>query len=88
MNKNGKFEGHGILVCPVGKYEGSFEDGLKHGMGEFNFSKGMRYTGEYVEGVRHGSGTIYRKNGAVAFCGEIRNGVPNGKGYVIDPKGK
>ena len=32
--------GHGTLKTPYGVYEGSFEEGLKHGKGTFkNFNK-------------------------------------------------
>ena len=72
-----------MLLCPTGKYEGSFKNGLKHGAGEFVFRDGLKYAGQYVEGVRQGSGMIFKRSGNMSFCGEIRNGLPNGRGYIV-----
>lgn len=39
------------------KYEGQFENGLKHGRGVITFANGRRYEGELRNGEPYGLGT-------------------------------
>lgn len=48
----------------------------------------MRYEGTYKKDVKEGKGTIYTKDNSVAYCGEMKNGLPHGKGWVPGPDGK
>lgn len=32
-------------------------------------------------------GTIYSKNGRIAYSGEMRHGMPHGKGYLMNRNG-
>lgn len=38
FDEDGNFTGKGILVSPIGKYEGEFYRGRKHGKGVFTFN--------------------------------------------------
>ena len=68
----------------MGVYEGQFKKGLKDGKGEFTFKNGLKYVGDYANGIREGKGTIYAKNGTIAYSGEMRKGLPNGRGFTMN----
>lgn len=72
----------------VGTYEGEFDDGVKHGFGEFCFKTGLRYIGEYKQGIREGNGKIINKNQTVAYDGEFKNNMPHGKGMAPGKEGE
>ena len=40
--------------------------------------------GDYVKGLKQGEGTIFNEDNTIAYCGQWKNGLPNGKGYVTD----
>jgi hypothetical protein len=63
-----------------GIYVGDFINGLKHGKGEFKFDSGLTYTGDYYRGQKDGLGKIVNKSGYIAYDGEFKNGLPNGRG--------
>ena len=44
---------------------GQFEDGIKHGLGEYRFANGYEYTGHFKDGKFHGSGNYTLTNGTV-----------------------
>lgn len=79
--KQKKAHGRGLLRYREGdKYEGEWEDGLRHGQGEY-FSKasGAKYEGEYQNDVKHGRGKYTYPNGDV-YNGEWNEGKRHGKG--------
>ena len=41
------------------KYEGEYQNDLKHGRGKYTYPNGDVYDGEWSEGKRHGKG-MYR----------------------------
>jgi hypothetical protein len=47
--------GGGIQKAERGdRYEGEFDSGFAHGMGQFTSGRGRVYRGEYAAGLRHG----------------------------------
>jgi hypothetical protein len=67
-----------------GLYEGDFLNGEKNGKGTYRYNSGIRYVGDYVRGLKEGEGTIYNEDNTVAYSGQWKTGLPNGKGYVMD----
>lgn len=63
-------------------YEGSFENGVRHGLGVFFYANGARYEGEWVENVKHGRGVFYYEDGRV-FAGEFRDDRPLDSGESL-----
>ncbi|KAL4854759.1 Phosphatidylinositol 4-phosphate 5-kinase 8 [Chlorella vulgaris] len=52
--------GGGIQKADRGdRYEGEFQSGFVHGMGQYTSTKGSVYRGEYTAGLRHGCGVEY-----------------------------
>ena len=50
----------GLCVKASGaKYEGEYQNDLKHGRGKYTYPNGDVYDGEWSEGKRHGKG-VYR----------------------------
>lgn len=49
---------------------------------------GLRYEGTYKDNERHGKGKIYSKNKSIAFEGEMKNGLPHGRGKSPGPDGE
>ena len=48
------------------KYEGDYDNDLKHGQGVYTYPNGDVYEGEWKEGLRHGSGKYtYKEDGGV-----------------------
>ena len=47
------------------KYEGEFQNGLRHGRGVFQYATGTRYDGEWKDNVKHGKGTYTFEDGSV-----------------------
>ena len=58
-------------------YRGDWEDGKRHGWGEYKHNDGSSYVGEYMTGKKHGYGVCTFSDGAV-YDGEWRNGVMTG----------
>ncbi|EFN51473.1 hypothetical protein CHLNCDRAFT_140223 [Chlorella variabilis] len=52
--------GGGIQKADRGdRYEGEFDTGFAHGMGQYTSTKGKVYRGEFTSGMRHGCGIEY-----------------------------
>ena len=60
-------EGHGVLLYDVdgGKYEGSWVQGKKFGLGREMLPDGVVYEGEFKSNVRDGKGRLTDANGDV-----------------------
>lgn len=55
--------GKGVMTWPDGKrYEGTFFEDKKHGIGEFHWPNGNIYSGGWQYGKMHGQGTITNIN--------------------------
>ena len=49
----------GSVQATGAKYEGEYQNDLKHGRGKYTYPNGDIYDGEWSEGKRHGKG-LYR----------------------------
>ena len=71
------------------KYEGTFENGLKHGKGNFfDALKGVTYDGDFVNGLMHGNGVFKwnELNGRpvdIEYKGSFENDAWHGRGELI-----
>lgn len=45
----------------VGRYEGQFKNGQKHGYGKFTWADGSYYEGQYRNDEKHGEGRLFDK---------------------------
>eukprot|EP01147_Barroeca_monosierra_P003022 gene3022-5806_t len=79
--KNNKPSGKGTLsyADDVGKYSGDFEDGQRHGIGEFSCTDPhyvpFMYNGEWKHDERHGTGTLSFQ-GDFSYTGQFEKGRP------------
>ena len=62
-----------ILWRDGSKYEGSFLNGKRHGIGTFTSSNGSIYVGEWFDDLMHGKGKLTRHDGTV-LSGSWQNG--------------
>lgn len=83
------YNGPGILVREnQERYEGSFQNGKKHGFGvEFYAGGAVRYNGIFRDNLRSGEGTYYFTNGD-KFVGFFLYNVPEGKGTYFYADGE
>jgi hypothetical protein len=71
--KDGKFNGQGTLICPLGytaigyKYTGEWKDGEWHGKGELVYADGRKEIGTWKNGLRHGQGAIWSADEKLLF---------------------
>lgn len=65
-------------------YEGEMKEDTRHGKGTFKFSKGGTYKGDWVLGKMHGYGILFYPSGKIAYEGEWKNDVFEGKGRMIN----
>jgi hypothetical protein len=64
-----------VLINDVGKYEGQFLDGKKHGNGRFVWGDLSYYEGEYKNDEKDGEGKIFNKRGKLIKEGVWRKNV-------------
>ena len=83
--KNGRFEGFGILFNGNEKYEGEFRNSLKSEKGIYYYSNGDRYEGEWKHNLMNGKGNFYSNGNR--FEGLWKNGVKTGKANVYYENG-
>lgn len=81
-----KFHGEGILYEEDGVYEGTFVNGLKHGIGKKKFSSGRYYMGGWIEGYQSGYGECIYEDGK-HYIGQFYKNTINGLGKTIYPDG-
>lgn len=62
------------------KYEGDWEEFLKHGYGTDYFANGDSYTGQYRYGKPYGRGVYYWVATTATYEGEFIEGKKEGKG--------
>jgi hypothetical protein len=76
----------GTLAETKGVYEGDFVKGVKEGQGYYRGVNGVKYRGDYLRGVKEGFGEIFNSDDSVCYKGEMKEGLPHGKGaaYVKD----
>jgi len=61
------------------KYEGEWENNLKHGEGTYIWANGDKYEGEWKDGKKHGDGTYTWADGG-KYIGEWKDDVRHGRG--------
>lgn len=77
----GELNEFGRIVWPSGDYyEGTFKNGLFHGLGELKTAN-VIYNGDFEEGVARGKGEITFDTGEV-YAGEVDFGRANGEGVM------
>ncbi|KPA76892.1 hypothetical protein ABB37_07284 [Leptomonas pyrrhocoris] len=75
--------GSGSFVSDGGasRYEGDWQDGMRHGDGVQQYANESVYTGQWVHNARHGRGTLRYCTGDV-YEGEWDGDVPSGRGAM------
>ena len=63
------------------RYEGHFQNGLRHGLGIHMFANGDRYDGDWIEDIRNGNGVYTWPNGN-QYKGSWVNGRMAGQGSL------
>jgi hypothetical protein len=83
--KKNKYHGNGtIYYNETGNlYKGQFKEGLKHGIGEFQFYNGDKYIGNFYQDEIHGNGKYILTNGYI-YEGDFTIGSMLGKGQMYD----
>ena len=69
-----------------GIYEGETKDGVRHGVGKYNFLDGERYEGEWVDGLMQGTGIYYESDGS-KYIGSFYENERTGHGTYYDCDG-
>lgn len=46
-------------------YKGAYEDDMRHGYGEFNWTDGTIYKGQWEHGCQHGKGKLWLPDGTI-----------------------
>ncbi|GAB5371810.1 hypothetical protein AAMO2058_001611700 [Amorphochlora amoebiformis] len=78
----GKPHGTGVEVYSDGltRYEGMFENGVRHGKGKLLYRTGAMYIGNWKNGQKEGRGR--HKNAIGEYVGEFVKGKRHGKGTM------
>ncbi|KAL4449742.1 hypothetical protein ABPG74_008115 [Tetrahymena malaccensis] len=78
--KDGKMDSLGIAIfCNGDRYEGDFQDGLRHGKGEYTFQDGKKYIGNWYNDLFDGQGVLSNCN-IIVYQGMWKLGSMNGIG--------
>lgn len=76
--------GYGTILYRSGnKYQGEFNNGLKHGYGKFIWKSGSKYKGGWVQNMREGEGEEILTNGN-RYVGQWQSDKKHGTGIVYD----
>jgi hypothetical protein len=97
----GRMQGHGVVITPIGMYEGEWQQDLFHGQGTcINFSGMEYYTGTWHRGLMHGFGIsnsyegLWHKGDKCGigqdsqYTGEFKNDSYAGYGVLVNSEGK
>lgn len=68
-------------------YQGAFQKGRRHGIGQLVARDGSAYTGEFVENRKQGMGVLKFPNGE-AYAGEFKDDMIQGFGAYTWPNGE
>ena len=79
--KDGQRFGKGKVSKRDGSsYDGEWLQGKPNGQGNYTYPDGMVYSGYMDLGIRQGFGVLRREDGSIAYEGEWKNNVQEGKG--------
>ncbi len=68
-------------------YEGTIQNGLRHGLGILGYPTGELYVGNFYEGKENGFGSLYDMTGKLVYQGDFENGKMSGKGSFFYSNG-
>jgi len=86
--ETGVKEGKGISVDDQeNRYEGTFKNDKKRGIGKMTYSNGDIYEGEWKDDQKHGRGTQTYWDDSGSYTGGWRNNVCHGVGIFRWPDG-
>ena len=80
------YHGKGEYVSKSFKYEGEFQEGLKHGQGVYVWENGDRYQGTFTADRADGRGKYQFSNGDT-YEGEVKAGIIAGRGTYASKNG-
>lgn len=84
--RGANIHGKGEYVSKSFKYEGEFNEGLKHGEGTYAWENGDRYQGHFANDRPDGKGRYQFANGDT-YEGEVQGGVIVGRGTYTTKAG-
>ncbi|HYC34921.1 MAG TPA: caspase family protein [Usitatibacter sp.] len=84
--RGSSYHGKGEYSSKSFKYEGEFQEGLKHGSGIYVWENGDRYEGTFAEDRADGQGKYRFANGDT-YEGQVKGGVIVGRGTYVARNG-
>ena len=84
--KGTNLHGRGEYIAKNFRYEGEFNDGVKHGQGTYVWDNGNRYEGPFSDDRPNGLGKYFFANGD-AYTGEVKAGSLTGRGIYVTKAG-
>ena len=84
--KGTNLHGRGEYIAKSFRYQGEFNDGVKHGQGIYNWDNGNRYEGPFADDRPNGVGKYYFANGDL-YNGEVKAGALTGRGIYVTKAG-
>ena len=84
--KGTHMHGRGEYIGKAFKYQGEFNDGVKHGQGTYTWDTGNRYEGPFEDDRPNGIGKYSFANGDL-YNGEVKAGTLTGRGIYVTKAG-
>jgi hypothetical protein len=84
--KGTNLHGRGEYIAKSFRYEGEFNEGVKHGQGKYVWENGNRYEGPFADDRPNGVGKYFFANGDT-YNGEVKNGALTGRGIYVTKGG-
>jgi hypothetical protein len=84
--KGTNLHGRGEYIAKSFRYEGEFNEGVKHGQGKYAWENGNRYEGPFADDRPNGVGRYFFANGDT-YNGEVKNGALTGRGIYVTKGG-
>lgn len=61
---------------------------MKHGKGEYNYESKLKFMGDYYNNKKSGYGRLFNCDNTLAYEGNWKDDLPDGKGCSYDFSGK